>query len=369
MLSLWILSFTHVPTYGNCRENCCTPPRPHTTSQVLYLKGPGGLEVHIKDEKTPFNILQNEIIDVDAVFRDKIDPSTFNIYIGCGGCVASEDPLIQESRINITGYQPGEVEPFTQTSYYSLFKKEDRKFNSNLLNFSICHEKHFTIRLVDLLSNRSEPIVWAPVIGLAEKFTFIELIEFPIYILKNHGNTWNNLEYTYWIWLFIGTPPLILNIFCYRAKIINPREVFYEIALIGFMAAGFEELTHLIYVQIGIEVSYGLYVGLAVILFSQGIGILFTIIVWRSVYHNNWCSASPYWAPLEILTGFSFLFLFGAGFFVGPSAIMIAGIFRLRELCPKNTKEEQLPQIVQKTRRKVKVVNRMHHSKNLGFIT
>ena len=45
------------------------------------------------------------------------------------------------------------------------------------------------------------------------------------------------------------------------------------------------------------------------------------------------CDASPYWAPLEIATGFGLLLLFGAGFFIGPAALMAAGAIRLRELC------------------------------------
>ena len=44
------------------------------------------------------------------------------------------------------------------------------------------------------------------------------------------------------------------------------------------------------------------------------------------------CSASPLWAPLEILFGFSYLFLFGAGFYLGPACIMIAGALRVGAL-------------------------------------
>ena len=44
------------------------------------------------------------------------------------------------------------------------------------------------------------------------------------------------------------------------------------------------------------------------------------------------CSKSPYWAVFELLSGFSFLFLFGAGFYLGPAAIMVAAIARLFEL-------------------------------------
>jgi hypothetical protein len=106
-----------------------------------------------------------------------------------------------------------------------------------------------------------------------------------------------------------------------------------------------EELTHLVYAQVGAPVGYGLYVGIfAVILLPQGVGIVFAVVAWRGLHHRDdgWCSARPLWAPLEIATGFSLLFLFGAGFFVGPAVIMVAGALRLRELqCRPGTVHER----------------------------
>jgi len=368
---------SHVPTYTGCTENCCKPPRIHTTSQVIYLKGSGGLEIHLESETSPINIKNSEILDVDAVFRDEIDQSTYDLYIGCGGCIASEDPIVINPLI-LNGYQPAEIEPFTQTSYRSIFPKENRKFNSSLLSNHLCTEKHFTIRLVDYMNRTNgKEIIWAPVIGLGEKFTFLELLEFPIYILRNHGNTWNELGWTYWLWLFIGTPLLInliryiltkcnYSVFTPFKKKVEAREILYEIAIIGFTAASLELLTHLIYVQIGVEVNYGLYVGLfGVILFSQGIPILFTYTVWLGIHRraDKWIISSPYWAPLEIATGFSFLFLFGSGFYIGPAAIMLAGILRCREICYE---EKNIPAPIE-----IEVDRKIIHnskSKNLGFI-
>lgn len=355
---MFFLCLAHVPAYDDsCVENCCTPPQHHTTSQVIYLRGPGGLEVHIADSTKPFNIAGGEVIDVDAIFRDEIDQSTYDLYIGCGGCVASQDALVNQSLVNLTGYQLAEVEPFTQTKYYSVFAKEDRKFDTrNLVN---CTEHHFTIRLVDHIPDRSSPIVWAPVIGLEERFTFLELLEFPIYILRNHGPTWNDLGYTYWLWLFVGAPLLINTVRelirctgarvldpypCARAGPVHPRELLYELAIIGFVAAGLEELTHLVYVQVGAPVAYGLYVGLfAVILLAQGIGIFFVLVVWRGLRHrkDRWCTEHSLWAPLEVATGFSVLFLFGAGFYVGPAAIVAAGLIRFGELCHRRPAKHQ----------------------------
>ena len=72
----------HVPTYGSGIDNCYTFPHPHDISQVVYGKGTGGVEVHVKSTTDPFDIPGEEIIDVDFVLRDAYDLSTFSLYIG-----------------------------------------------------------------------------------------------------------------------------------------------------------------------------------------------------------------------------------------------------------------------------------------------
>lgn len=34
---------SHVPTYGSGIEGCFDPPRHHDTSQVIYIRGSGGV--------------------------------------------------------------------------------------------------------------------------------------------------------------------------------------------------------------------------------------------------------------------------------------------------------------------------------------
>lgn len=345
---------SHVPTYGGCVENCCTPPRIHTTSQVIYMKGSGGLEIHLLTETDPIDTVGGVLLDVDAVFRDEIDQTTYSLYIGCGGCVPSEDEIVI-SPLGLDGYEPVDVEPFTQTAYRSVFSMEERKFNSTQLARAECPEAHFTIRLVDYENRTGEhvgPIVWAPVIGIGETFTFIELLEFPLYILNNHGASWNEMGYTYWLWLFFGTPVVLgATVWALRAagapipplqtpwtlhlNRFDPRELLYALAIVGFVAAGLEQLTHLLYAQAGNPVGYGLWVGLfGVVLFAQGVPVAFVCVVWWALRHrvDDWIISRAWWAPIEIATGFSALLLLGAGFFLGPVAIMLAGIVRCREL-------------------------------------
>ena len=368
LVELVALCVGHVPTYTGGAENCYTPPHHHDVSQVIYLKSSGGLELHITSPTLPFDIPGGEILDVDAVFKKKYDQSTYSLYIGCGGCVASQDPIVIPP-VMLTGYEHGEVEPFTQTAHYSVFPKEERKFNASELDG--CSENHFTIRVVDY-HNRTgdEPLVWGAVIGLGETFTFLELLSFPIFVLRNHGDTWNMLGWTVWI-SFIFLAPL--HIYLARAVLkrcglpavnldytltikecmphlvvrFTARELLYELALIGFVGAGIEEGIHLMYAQVGAPVNYGLWVGLfGVIGFANGLPIFQVLSSWAAIKYAadpdgpkyTWsadylqCSGSPLWAPFEILFGFSYLFLFGAGFYLGPAAIMLAGILRLGEL-------------------------------------
>ena len=43
---LSLIASAHVPTYGGGVGQCFTPPHHHSTSQVIYVRGSGGLEVH-----------------------------------------------------------------------------------------------------------------------------------------------------------------------------------------------------------------------------------------------------------------------------------------------------------------------------------
>jgi hypothetical protein len=372
-LSLVLLYHTaHVPTYAGGVENCFTPPRVHTISQAIYVKGSGGLEVHVVSDTDPFDTVNNEQIDFDAVFKEKYDPSTYSLYVGCGGCVASQDPIVI-APVHVNAYEPMDVEPFTQTSYASVFPKEHRKFNSSLLSHANCDQKHFTVRLVDHMNRTDEtPIVWSAVIGLAESFTFLELLEFPIYVIRNHGETWNNAGWTVWI-VFIFIAPIVIefsrmilsrvgsstltlgsvtywdNGIVRRRQDAALREYLYDLALVGFVATMIEEFIHLMIAQSTAPVGWGFWVGLlAVIGFANGLPIWQLTTAAASMRydpkedksewaHSYWqCSGSPWWAPVEIITGLSYLLLFGAGFYLGPAALTLAGIVRLGELRFRN---------------------------------
>jgi hypothetical protein len=320
------LAHAHVPTYGG--GTCHAPPHQHDISQVLYFKGSGGLEIHVKTDSKPFDTLGGEIIDVDVVFRDKPDPLTYDLYIGCGGC-APEDALVPTSEQPVLGYETPVLEPFTQTTYRSIFDKDDRKYNTSGLRHAVCPQKHFTIRLVQH-ANASSEIVWGAVVGLAERFTYIELLSYPLYIVRNHGATWNNLWWT----LLLAAAGAPLAIWLARRAVracvgrgapsdIEPARLWlYELALVGFAGTALEELIHLIYAQAGIPLDGAFWIGFfGVILFANGVGVLLVLTCKRHM-HSAW------WAIVEFGIGWQMLLLLGAGFYVGPGALMLAALAR-----------------------------------------
>ncbi len=245
-----------------------------------------------------------------------------------------------------------------------------------------------------------ETIVWAPVIGYKEKFDFLELLSFPVYVLNNHGDTWNAvtedsepLRYSYWLLLALGAPTLLFIVrklvewggsaflltpytpsrevltWVLRLTLLGPvfegfkvksvsrkvaRACLYELSLIGFVAVALEQFTHLIYVYIDIEPEFptsSFWAGLAVIIFSNGFPILIVCLIWTALKKDeekDWMVlAHPGWAVLEVLSGLSFFFLFGSGFYLGPGALTLAGVTRCVDLykwwASKSTESEDRP--------------------------
>jgi hypothetical protein len=136
----------------------------------------------------------------------------------------------------------------------------------------------------------------------------------------------------------------------------DPREVCYEVALYGFIAAMLESLLHLTLAQMHAdEYDWAFWVGLfAVTLFAHGAGIGFVCVAWLALRNreNDWMISRGWWAPLEVLTGASLLFLFGSGFYLGPAGVIVSGCIRFREIdwspapdkaVDANSEEEGMP--------------------------
>jgi hypothetical protein len=207
----------HAPVYDeDCSGNCCKPKNgDHTFSQAFYLQGSGGVELHIDD----IDYKNGEIIHWDVVFRgnyhERPDPADYELYVGCGGC-AMNDPYWPEAKLDPIEPLKPVLEPFTATSYYPLYDKDDpvRQFNSIVLENCDPAERHFTIRLKALTS---KPLFWAPVLGCPDfdcerrAFDARTILEFPIYILHNQRGAWS--EFYAAIWIAAAVAALILLLF------------------------------------------------------------------------------------------------------------------------------------------------------------
>lgn len=376
MIALVILYSAHVPSYPPYTDNCAGVHKSGPElSQVAYLRGSGGIEFHVETATDPVDTVSGQEIDFDVILRDKVDLTSFAVYVGCGGCMM-EDALAP--RVFDLEYQEADLEPFTQTRIRSLFPKEKRKFDSSLLHPDVCNASHFTVRIKDFQNRTNgEPLVWSAVLGLREFFELDELASFPVYVLLNHGMAWSDIGWTYPVCLFFlsplflvlwrsmgssNQPPLnsnpmriVLNPYGYptiQLRFVDPRESLYDLAIHAFVAAALEEFIHLVIAQYGIAIGYQLFLGLAVIAASQGIPILFVTFVWNTLLYSRnlerqkfikarqprWhdcysCSGNSWWGIGEIIMSVVFgVFLFGAGFYVGPACLFVTGILRLSEI-------------------------------------
>ena len=217
------LAAAHSPTYDDeCPANCCQPKRDdHTFSQAFYLKGAGGVELHLDN----VDIEKAEIIHWDVVFRgdyqERPDASEYELYVGCGGC-APNDLYDENWKLEPKAPLTPVLEAFTQTTYYPLYDKDDpiRQFDSSLL--ADCPKlpdgsRHFTIRLKPLTD---KDIFWAPVLGCpdfeceVDAFTAGDLFLFPRFILHNQRGAWSEYYEGLWWGLLVATATMVLIFLC-----------------------------------------------------------------------------------------------------------------------------------------------------------
>jgi hypothetical protein len=107
------------------------------------------------------------------------------------------------------------------------------------------------------------------------------------------------------------------------------REFLYELALVGFTAAALEMLLHLVIIQWGHEIRVSFWIGLVgVVILPNALGNSIAYVAWRGLLRGE-CCAHRLTGVVEFVLGASLLFLFGAGFFIGPFALMIAALLHI----------------------------------------
>lgn len=393
MIAFFAVFVQHVPKYGGCDHNCCHFPHGVTTSQVAYLKGSGGIQYDIHD-------LEGEAhVDFDVVFKEPYDTSTFSVFAGCGGC-HSERPFHWEEPSSLpidlpeTYYNP-KLEAFTQHSYYELLTRipddgTDRSPRFNTSGLSNCSDKHFSVRVV-LRDNATQGMVYGVVVGCqgleCERFTALEMLSFPIYVMRTHGPAWNDASWTlvlialtvpwvmwlvlwYWHggWLAFHIPVSVsfprqlaamqfpekhwanLRGVCWEW---SPRCVVYAIATYAIVVDLLETFAHFLIAAQDVPTGdsgyfvFTMWYGLKVSL------LLAVALPWlwaREVPETLWRAArwecacgwfqglgpfSPiwgqgFWSLIDMAVAVAALFV-GAGFYLFPVAAFVAGSMRLVE--------------------------------------
>ena len=239
-----------------------------------------------------------------------------------------------------------------------------RTYNYSAVSQPACPGGHFVIHL-EQLPNATRPIFWSAIVGCqkdkqgpdgkddfnnCESFTGEELILFPWYIYMNHGTRWNDLGWTWWVNLFLGAPLLIVvvratfwalcrkgrcNVLEYESSQpdARARALMYELAILGWTWAALEMLVHFVYSQAQEDMAYEKSSNdwfAFVILLGSGLPCLITVLCWYSMDHprKRWTNHMP-WAIVELASGVLWYFDFGAGFFLGPSATVVAALIRI----------------------------------------
>jgi len=354
LATLLALGDAHVPGY-EAVDGCARLKHAPSLSQVAYQTVPtgatAGLEFHVRSDTSPIDTTDPEaFVDYDFTFRDKPDPSTFGIYVGCGGCALGDDTPSERLAVD---YKPGTVEPFTQTVYRGFQPGEagddNRKFPASALSLANCPARHFVL-LLRSFPNATEAIHVGFVIGRGEWFTGEELRTFPEWLLLNHGAAWNGLWWTAPLTLLAVLVAINLTKFALSANdvvldatglvrfAVDPREIAYEVAVAAYSWASLEVLVHFFYClgqpDVHVEAFAVLAVLLLVVWFANLVPLTVTLVAWSGVFvadrNTGWLRADV-WAPIEILCGIGWLHLLGSGFGVGPLATIAAGLIRLRE--------------------------------------
>ena len=404
----------HVPGYGgDCEFSCCHLPHPTRpdVSQAVYLKGTAGIEIDLDDIKDFID--EKKDIEFSLVFKEEYEVTSFQIFVGCGGCASHRtpdhyhgwDPI--NSTTNLLPvpytYQKGHLEAFTQHAYFPLLPKgTSRMFNAGQL--SECESDHFSIRVVTF-DNATDDMTYSIAIGCesgpdCEQFTYMELFLFPLYVYRSHGSYWNQAGFTlpliaavvgvlyllglYWFadrsWLFLYEPvsmmqpQRIVELIARTKPGYNPRfseipcvswrpsirATIYAIVVYALVVDIFESTVHVFISLYHLNQSSQPYEGGGVtmwLILVLGIGKILPLVLvslswrvhravpefcWRTTDFKYVCdrwrgfgSYSPFWAHgawsiAEIMVlGVLGLIWLGAGYWVLPFGMLIAGGFRL----------------------------------------
>lgn len=341
-IALAAAATAHVPVYP--AGTAYTVDRNANISQVIYAPT-ALLQVTVPRAQFP----DDNKLNIDLIIREKADMSKMRFRAECGDKVFYNLHANDTNVVTPTGFafeaQEGKLEAFTQTSYFSILPggdDEDGHYHGPEIELTQCTGD--TSDLVLFLAHEPDDELnpAAIVIGIEETFTFGELMSFGHYALMNHGYYWNQAGWTYWSLLAIVGFVVIVSLYVAayydaRAQLAfddKLREIFYWVAIVGFGAAILEGIVHTGIAQMDIPVDGELAIALVIVILPNlfAMGLIFV-----NMYLQSDKIQTPVWAPLEIATAFSMFLLFAAGFYIGPSFWLAAGLVRLWRLVGRDS--------------------------------
>ena len=182
-----------------------------------------------------------------------------------------------------------------------------------------------------------------------ESFTAQELLEFPLYLQKNHAE-WNGAGWT--LPLIAVLVPLIDLLVATVAWCVSDAERRWlptiindprsarswacQLAIWAWLVAGTEVVVHLLIAQADASFGQEFWIGLLVVGFAaNGIPFLITRSIWIAHLYDRGCWSSPWWSLAQVSLFTGWLFVLAGGLFVGPACMILDGLVRLTELVPE----------------------------------
>ena len=305
MILLLFSQISHVPIY--CERECCDLRHEPDVSQAVYFRSSGGVVVDLTE-------LGDEDLQIDVVFKDEVDPALFDLYVGCGSCAAG-------TRRVPAAYADAVFEPFTQTLYRSVL--DNRTIKREFLD--ACTNNSFQI----LVQTHNETrFAWSAVVGLKEKFTVLEILLFPVFILRNHAE-WNDVAFSFWILLGLGLVEIATwRVYKERRNLQmasahkRVQIVFYHLAAVGYGVALLECVIHAFIAHAPIPATRELYFGFLLVVVVNGLPIALVLFAW--IRTRRGLADGRRRAYAELGVALVSLFAFGSGFFIGPFGLALA---------------------------------------------
>jgi hypothetical protein len=176
--ALAALASAHVPIYPD--GLVATIDRDANISQVVYFPGGAG-RVVVPQKYLP----ADKQLFIDVIIRDEADYERLNVTITCGTNAPGQPQLTSDLEVE-KHLHAGELEPFTQTGYFSILENggHDHGNEGELFNLTDC-TGDLRIGVFYSATDADPNFAKGPigiVIGKAETFTFGELMSFGHYM-------------------------------------------------------------------------------------------------------------------------------------------------------------------------------------------